>query len=65
MTVKPKLVVFDMDGTLIQGRLIEVISRKFKLTDRVTFDSIRPISIGVSENPNNSLSSLKVSKRRK
>ena len=28
MTGRPKLVVFDMDGTLINGRLIEVISRK-------------------------------------
>lgn len=36
MTVRPKLVVFDMDGTLIQGRLIEVISRKFGLTERVS-----------------------------
>lgn len=36
MTVRPKLVVFDMDGTLIQGRLIEVISKKIKLTERVT-----------------------------
>lgn len=36
MTVRPKLVVFDMDGTLIQGRLIEVISKKTKLTERVT-----------------------------
>ena len=36
MTVRPKLVVFDMDGTLIQGRLIEVISKKIKQTERVT-----------------------------
>lgn len=36
MTVKPKLVAFDMDGTLIQGRLIEVISKKFKLSDKVS-----------------------------
>ena len=36
MTVRPKLVVFDMDGTLIQGRLIEIISKKIKLTERVT-----------------------------
>jgi phosphoserine phosphatase len=36
MTVRPKLVVFDMDGTLIQGRLIEVISRKLNLTRTVT-----------------------------
>jgi phosphoserine phosphatase len=35
MTVKPKLVAFDMDGTLIQGRLIEVISRKFRINERV------------------------------
>jgi phosphoserine phosphatase len=35
MTVRPKLVVFDMDGTLIQGRLIEMISKKANVTERV------------------------------
>ncbi len=35
MTSRPKLVVFDMDGTLIRGRLIEVISRKYDLTKKV------------------------------
>ena len=46
MTVKPKLVAFDMDGTLIQGRLIEVISRKFKLTDRVSSIQSDPSLLG-------------------
>ncbi|HYF99776.1 MAG TPA: HAD family phosphatase [Candidatus Saccharimonadales bacterium] len=35
MTSRPKLVVFDMDGTLIKGRLIEVISRKYDLSKKV------------------------------
>lgn len=35
MTVKPKLVAFDMDGTLINGRLIEVISKKYNLTNLI------------------------------
>jgi len=35
MASKPKLVVFDMDGTLINGRLIEVISKKYGLTEKV------------------------------
>jgi phosphoserine phosphatase len=35
MTNKTKLVAFDMDGTLIQGRLIEVLSRKYQLSDKV------------------------------
>ena len=46
MTVKPKLVAFDMDGTLIQGRLIEVISRKFKLTDKVSSIQSDPSLLG-------------------
>jgi phosphoserine phosphatase len=46
MTVKPKLVAFDMDGTLIQGRLIEVISRRFKLTDRVSSIQSDPSLLG-------------------
>ena len=46
MTVKPKLVAFDMDGTLIQGRLIEAISRKFKLTDRVSSIQSDPSLLG-------------------
>ncbi len=35
MANRPKLVVFDMDGTLINGRLIEVISRKYNLSEKV------------------------------
>lgn len=35
MTNRPKLVVFDMDGTLINGRLIEVISKKYGIFDKV------------------------------
>ncbi|HET6589034.1 MAG TPA: HAD family phosphatase [Candidatus Nitrosocosmicus sp.] len=35
MTKKTKLVAFDMDGTLIQGRLIEVLSRKYQISDKV------------------------------
>ena len=35
MTGRPKLVVFDMDGTLINGRLIEVISKKYGLYNKV------------------------------
>ena len=35
MTGRPKLVVFDMDGTLINGRLIEVISRKYGIFEKV------------------------------
>jgi phosphoserine phosphatase len=35
MASRPKLVVFDMDGTLINGRLIEVISKKYGLSERV------------------------------
>jgi phosphoserine phosphatase len=35
MAVRPKLVVFDMDGTLINGRLIEVISKKYGIFDKV------------------------------
>jgi phosphoserine phosphatase len=46
MTVKPKLVAFDMDGTLIQGRLIEIISRKFKLTDKVSSIQSDPSLLG-------------------
>ena len=46
MTVKPKLVAFDMDGTLIQGRLIEVISRKFGITDRVSSIQSDPSLLG-------------------
>lgn len=46
MTVKSKLVAFDMDGTLIQGRLIEVISRKFGLTDRVSSIQSDPSLLG-------------------
>jgi len=46
MTVKPKLVAFDMDGTLIQGRLIEVISRKFGLTARVSSIQSDPSLLG-------------------
>jgi phosphoserine phosphatase len=46
MTVKPKLVAFDMDGTLIQGRLIEVISKKFKLTNKVSSIQSDPSLLG-------------------
>ncbi len=46
MTGKPKLVAFDMDGTLIQGRLIEIISRKFKLTDKVSSIQSDPSLLG-------------------
>ena len=35
MTNKTKLVAFDMDGTLIQGRLIEVLSQKYQLSNKV------------------------------
>jgi phosphoserine phosphatase len=35
MEFKSTLVVFDMDGTLIDGRLIEVLSKKFGLYGRV------------------------------
>lgn len=35
MTIIPKLAAFDMDGTLIQGRLIEVLSRKHGLSNNV------------------------------
>jgi phosphoserine phosphatase len=35
MESKFKLAVFDMDGTLIDGRLIEVISKKFGIYDEV------------------------------
>lgn len=35
MVSRPKLVVFDMDGTLINGRLIEVISNKYGLSEKV------------------------------
>lgn len=35
MINKTKLVAFDMDGTLIQGRLIEVLSRKYQLSAKV------------------------------
>lgn len=35
MTNQYKLVAFDMDGTLIDGRLIEVLSKKFDLFDKV------------------------------
>jgi len=35
MINKTKLVAFDMDGTLIQGRLIEVLSRKYQLSIKV------------------------------
>lgn len=35
MTIRPKLAAFDMDGTLIQGRLIEVLSRKHGLSNNV------------------------------
>jgi phosphoserine phosphatase len=35
MASRPKLVVFDMDGTLINGRLIEVISKKYGLSEKV------------------------------
>ncbi|WP_458721655.1 HAD family hydrolase [Candidatus Nitrosocosmicus sp. R] len=44
--MKPKLVAFDMDGTLIQGRLIEVISRKFKLTEKVSSIQSDPSLLG-------------------
>lgn len=37
MTNKTKLVAFDMDGTLIQGRLIEVLSQKYQLSNKVKF----------------------------
>ena len=46
MTVKTKLVAFDMDGTLIQGRLIEVISRKFNLTNRISLIQSDPSLLG-------------------
>ena len=46
MTVKPKLVAFDMDGTLIQGRLIEVISRKFGIIARVSSIQSDPSLMG-------------------
>ena len=35
MELKSKLVVFDMDGTLINGRLIEALSSKFGLYEKV------------------------------
>ncbi|HEX5904493.1 MAG TPA: HAD family phosphatase [Candidatus Nitrosocosmicus sp.] len=35
MAGRPKLVVFDMDGTLIDGRLIEVISKKYRIFEKV------------------------------
>ncbi len=35
MESKFKLAVFDMDGTLIDGRLIEVISKKFGIYDEI------------------------------
>ncbi len=35
MEFKSKLAVFDMDGTLINGRLIEALSKKFGLYGRV------------------------------
>lgn len=35
MNEKTKLVAFDMDGTLIQGRLIEVLSTKYGLSSQV------------------------------
>jgi phosphoserine phosphatase len=35
MEFKSTLAVFDMDGTLIDGRLIEVLSKKFGLYNRV------------------------------
>jgi phosphoserine phosphatase len=35
MEFKSMLAVFDMDGTLIDGRLIEVLSKKFGLYDQI------------------------------
>ena len=35
MEFKSTLAVFDMDGTLIDGRLIEALSKKFGLYDQV------------------------------
>ncbi len=35
MESKFKLAVFDMDGTVIDGRLIEVVSKKFGICDKV------------------------------
>jgi phosphoserine phosphatase len=35
MTSELKLACFDMDGTIIDGRLVEVISKKFGLYDRI------------------------------
>lgn len=46
MNSKYKLAVFDMDGTMINGRLIETLSIKFRL-----FDKIRKIQIDDSMIP--------------
>ena len=35
MTSELKLACFDMDGTIIDGRLVEVISKKFGLYDQI------------------------------
>jgi phosphoserine phosphatase len=46
MEAQSKLAVFDMDGTLINGRLIEILSNKFGLYEKVKEIQNEPFVLG-------------------
>jgi phosphoserine phosphatase len=46
MTSKSKLAVFDMDGTIIDGRLIDALSTKFGLYDQIKQIQADPSILG-------------------